>query len=316
MYEGAFEISSYHGHGAYVYADGSMYVGDFVMGKKHGRGKFDYEGISVDERPLMGALTVEGQFEEGKLQGKAIVSWADGSTFEGHWLDGEDVGEGIYTDATGAHRRRLADLWSPPAENETFETEITFPDGSTYKGGIKRGSEYQIFDGHGRRAFPNGEVYEGEYKDGQRHGRGRYAYADGQVYDGYFRNNVKEGHGILWDAAGYYDGEWKGGNKSKGKMTFKDGSWFDGEWVNDSPEGWGMVREASGIIYEGGMKRGRYEGTGRMTLVDGTIYEGIWIDGITDNMLGTITPPPGNKKSKRRRSKGKSATLSPPPSKK
>ena len=57
-------------------------------------------------------------------------------------------------------------------------------------------------------------VYEGDWKDGKRHGKGTYKYADGRVYEG----------------------DWKDDNKH-GKGTFKspDGGVYEGDWKDDKP---------------------------------------------------------------------------------
>jgi hypothetical protein len=67
--------------------------------------------------------------------------------------------------------------------------ECVYSDGQSYNGvqGVGRGlvcrvgfdccsGEYRddLFHGHGRHSYVNGEVYEGEYRRGLKHGRGRY----------------------------------------------------------------------------------------------------------------------------------------------
>lgn len=53
--------------------------------------------------------------------------------------------------------------------------------------------------------------YEGEWKNGQKHGKGRMQYASGNVYEGEWRDNVKHGFGTMkWvDRNQEYTGEWK-----------------------------------------------------------------------------------------------------------
>lgn len=41
--------------------------------------------------------------------------------------------------------------------------------------------------------YSTGERYEGEWKDGIRHGQGRRYYADGSIYDGGWRRDKKHG---------------------------------------------------------------------------------------------------------------------------
>ena len=43
----------------------------------------------------------------------------------------------------------------------------------------------------------DGGKYEGELKDGKRHGQGTYTYSDGGKYEGEFKNGERHGQGIL-----------------------------------------------------------------------------------------------------------------------
>ena len=42
-----------------------------------------------------------GFFSEGCPQGKGTYKWADGTVYEGDWLDGEKHGKGTFKDANG-----------------------------------------------------------------------------------------------------------------------------------------------------------------------------------------------------------------------
>jgi MORN repeat len=47
--------------------------------------------------------------------------------------------------------------------------------------------------GKGRTSYANGDSHEGEYENGQKHGRGVYKCHDGQVDDGMFSKDMKDG---------------------------------------------------------------------------------------------------------------------------
>ena len=47
------------------------------------------------------------------------------------------------------------------------------------------------FTGHGKAFYINGDVYEGEYLEGLRHGKGIYTYKNKCVYEGDFFENFK-----------------------------------------------------------------------------------------------------------------------------
>lgn len=43
----------------------------------------------------------------------------------------------------------------------------------------------------------DGLKYEGEWKNGQLHGKGKFKYIDGREYAGDYRENLKNGFGIV-----------------------------------------------------------------------------------------------------------------------
>ena len=55
---------------------------------------------------------------------------------------------------------------------------MTLPDGST-----RDGSEG--YSGKAIASYENGDKYEGDFKDGLRHGQGTYTYKSGAVYTGW-----------------------------------------------------------------------------------------------------------------------------------
>ena len=69
------------------------------------------------------------------------------------------------------------------------------------------------------KVYASGNIYEGQMKDGKRHGQGRYTLVNGDVYEGSFRNNRFEGHGVYRFAGGdVLDAEWH-----DGRPVLKDG---------------------------------------------------------------------------------------------
>lgn len=54
--------------------------------------------------------------------------------------------------------------------------------------------------------------YEGEFRDGKRHGRGAYTWPDGSRYEGGFRDGVLHGRGVMTKPDGTrQEGEWRDG---------------------------------------------------------------------------------------------------------
>merc|ERR1740121_1547255 len=82
---------------------------------------------------------------------------------------------------------------------------------------------------------PDVGVYDGDWVSGKRtmHGRGKYTFPDGRVYDGDFRDGLKHGRGTMTFPDGAeYEGDFRGGKiQGRGTMTLPGGAEYDGDWV-------------------------------------------------------------------------------------
>ncbi len=59
----------------------------------------------------------------------------------------------------------------------------------------------------------DGGKYEGEFKDGKKHGQGALTFPDGRRFEGEFKDGKKHGQGALTLPDGEkYEGEWKDGD--------------------------------------------------------------------------------------------------------
>ena len=64
--------------------------------------------------------------------------------------------------------------------------------------------------GYGKTLLPNGDIYEGSYKNGLRYGEGKYLFRRGDnsesieeilphaKYVGFYKRNMRNGNGSLW----------------------------------------------------------------------------------------------------------------------
>ena len=95
------------------------YEGEYRDGKENGRGLYTYANGS----------RIEAEFRDGRINGRGTAAWGTGSGYEGEWRDGKLHGRGTYTDA-------------------------------------------------------NGDRYEGEWRDGKPQGTGTLRKSDGQVFSG------------------------------------------------------------------------------------------------------------------------------------
>ena len=126
------------------------------------------------------ALTYEGTFRAGLLQGQGKMVAVGGDRYDGEYRDGKREGSGTYVAASG----------------ERYEGE--WHDN-------KR-------EGRGVLTYASGDRYEGDFRDNKREGRGIYTKSDGERYEGEYRNDRREGNGILTRADGSrYEGLFREG---------------------------------------------------------------------------------------------------------
>ena len=74
--------------------------------------------------------------------------------------------------------------------------------------------------------FDNGDIYQGELKNGKRHGEGAYQWHDNTTYIGEWKENIQDDDGIcIWNNGNIYMGKWKNG-KMNGDGKFYYGKIF------------------------------------------------------------------------------------------
>jgi hypothetical protein len=70
--------------------------------------------------------------------------------------------------------------------------------------------------------YPNGDMYEGEWRDEMREGFGVQRYSKGDVFEGEWLMDKMHGKGILLHSDGsVYEGIWEHGQKLEGHGVFK-----------------------------------------------------------------------------------------------
>eukprot|EP01026_Neomeris_dumetosa_P040085 TRINITY_DN33096_c0_g1_i2.p2 TRINITY_DN33096_c0_g1~~TRINITY_DN33096_c0_g1_i2.p2 ORF type:complete len:112 (-),score=11.41 TRINITY_DN33096_c0_g1_i2:297-632(-) len=75
-----------------------------------------------------------------------------------------------------------------------------------------------VIDGLGLYCYPNGDIYNGEFKQGQKHGSGQY----------YYKAEIS-----------WLIGIWKEGTFQNGKWLFGEGNMYEGEFGKQGPKGMG-----------------------------------------------------------------------------
>ncbi len=131
--------------------------------------------------------------------------------------------------------------------------------------------------------YPNGDVYEGEVRNGKPNGLGKVTYASGDIYMGGFSYGKRYGYGIYIESDGsVYEGEWKD-NKSHGfgkatygsKSAFR-GDVYEGDFRDSSRHGFGKYTWVNGDIYEGEFSYGKRHGFGNYVKVGADSILGEW----------------------------------------
>ncbi|KAF8571619.1 hypothetical protein P879_04006, partial [Paragonimus westermani] len=140
--------------------------------------------------------------------------------------------------------------------------------------------------------------YEGEWKEGQKHGThisyisnvfsgfGKLIMADGSHYTGQFEYGEISGIGTQYYAStgNTYEGKFcLGERQGQGIMRYKNGSAYCGEWVANARQGQGTLFDTEGGCYCGRFWANKKAGTGRYR--NGKIlYDGDWCDNLFDGL--------------------------------
>jgi hypothetical protein len=167
--------------------------------------------------------------------------------------------------------------------------------------------EFNQRSGSGKAIFANGDVYEGEYFEGQKHGHGHYTFkATGkaetdvlieklialkseheptETFVKRVAEQLKIGEMIVKMALTYgffpcYVGDYHLGVRTgRGEMKCKDGSYYRGEWVHNKRNGKGMLYYVNGDVYSGDWEKGLKHGAGAYRFANGCEYRGKWVQG-------------------------------------
>ena len=88
-----------------------------------------------------------------------------------------------------------------------------------------------------------GDIYKGEFKNGEITGKGRYEWKSGEIYEGTFVNGIKHGNGTYsWPDGSKYIGEYQNGiREGKAKYIWEDGRVFKGKFKEGKPDGKGKI---------------------------------------------------------------------------
>lgn len=117
IYEGGWLEGKRHGHGVYTWPDGDKFEGEYVDDKKHGHGVYTWAN----------GARYEGNWFKDMRHGQGIYTWLDSATFSGQYVNDKRNGYGEYKFADGSLLKgnRLNELKEGPfthIDSEGLET--------------------------------------------------------------------------------------------------------------------------------------------------------------------------------------------------
>jgi hypothetical protein len=119
---------------------------------------------------------------------------------------------------------------------------------------------------HGPKSEWAGDIYQGEYLNGQASGQGTYIWKNGDKYVGEWKSDRRNGKGTFTygpksDRAGtIYIGDFKNGRANgKGKAIALDGSTYEGEVKDSERSGQGTFISAEGVVQHGIWKNDKFQ---------------------------------------------------------
>ncbi|CAF1003902.1 unnamed protein product [Adineta steineri] len=246
-YEGGKEKGLYEGYGTATYVGGHNYTGDWSGGMMNGQGRYEWAD----------GVVYSGSIVNNQLEGIGTYRWPDGSEYHGDVLRGRRHGTGVF-------RHGQSPL--------TYEGEWNM--GNMHGRGTLQfdgtGQNYYTGDfilnipfGKGRRQYASGNLYEGMWVNGKRHGYGVFSWSNGNgEYIGQWENGIQQGHGIhIWyiiraeesqyALRNYYEGNFLNGRRhGQGTFYYSSGTKYIGEWKSDQKHGKGKVILRNGTVIE------------------------------------------------------------------
>ena len=151
VYVGDIKDNVPNGIGNMKFSNHDVYEGNWEKGKMHGRGKYYF----YDSQKEKFSSSYEGTFVNNRFEGTGVRKYSDRTIYIGQWQNGMRTGNGGF--------------W--------------FVDGS-YFWGIWRFDKMV----RGMLRLQNGDIYDGEFKDGVFEGYGKYHWkSDGSFFEGLFK---------------------------------------------------------------------------------------------------------------------------------
>ena len=292
VYSGEMRGGFRDGEGLMEWKDGAKYEGNFSFGQPFGLGVFTYPDGDVF-RGHWGYYYAK--CADSEITGMGVILWKE-SVREGYkWLwckkaiglnsprsititprNEEKLQE---TQCRYLELKHVFEVKSAQVSTVVNEVKHRYRDGSLYVGDMDATNCKR--HGVGSLLWPDGDVYQGEWKEDLQNGWSRNKWSEGSCYVGFFFNNLKEGIGMYtWGDGAEYLGEWKA-NKMNGIGRYKwaDQKAYLGEWHDGNMQGFGVLMWKDGRRYEGTWFMGKKHGEGVTYYSNGRLSRDIWRHG-------------------------------------
>jgi len=263
------------------FSDGGKYSGDAKMLElilePHGNGTFRYADNSV----------YTGEFLEGKRSGKGVCIFENGNVVEGYWEDDKPVEmnfETMEAMETTSQEEGTSVIVPPPQDIDCCESVTTALSFLTTDDSTRS-------DDLPTQHYTNGDYFVGRIdRRGLRQGKGFYKeLSSGHSYDGHWLNSMKHGKGTLITPYYEYCGDFsKDEFGGIGSLIYQDSSSYTGQFKNGKFDGRGTLIESDGRVYKGTLQSGLRHGHGRQTSTDDATYNGEYANGKRHG-LGTLS---------------------------
>lgn len=195
VYDGDFIDGKKEGKGTFFYGEEECYIGEFKDDKKHGRGKYQWLGGPIVELKgnwendvmIRGICRYRsGDVYEGEYHGTYVtgkMSFKSGNIYDGEWKENKMHGRGTMKFYLGIdpNGNKIYDIYKGDWYNDMMEGrgKMTFANGNKYNGQFKR----DMMDGEGTFCVGR-DKYKGRFKNGVKDGKGTYYFEEGDVYEG------------------------------------------------------------------------------------------------------------------------------------
>jgi len=143
-----------------------------------------------------------------------------------------------------------------------------------------------VKNGLGQLIYPNGDVYKGSYKNGERCGAGLCKFGKtGSIYRGEWRDDKPMGNGILFTLPNeIIESRFNGYSVVDGqaKILMSNGEFYEGNLKNNMRNSTGIHYYRNGDFYEGEWQNDKRVGRGRVFKLDGSKMSGVFLEDKAD----------------------------------